>query len=693
MIVARARAVVAVVAVLAASACDSSTPPEPIVKAAPPTLDAVAGNGQTGLVGTTLPIPLRVVATTSTGDPMVNATVNFVVTSGDATVSPPSAPTDADGIAETDVTLGQTPGPITITASVQGTELTTTFVLASGTGSITGACSAGSAQTPAAGAVIPSVSGTGICLGGGSSGADYALIAFNSNPDSNLVSASFGVKGSNITTILADRMPVMDARMAGVSPLRAKLVPPSRDRQVQFDRRLREMAIRRLTSRMPGAQRAMSARSAARFDVIPRSVQIGQVLRLNANGNEVCENPINIGAKVVAISNSAIILADTANPTTDAFTTSDYTSFGTTFDDMVNPLDVDNFGQPTDIDKNGKVVILFTKEVNRLTSSNPDGSFVGGFFFERDLFPTTDNPALGLEGCAASNFGEIFYVLVPDPNGTQGPGGGPGVKHTKADVLNNTTGTLAHEYQHLINAGRRLYINKAVSFEAVWLNEGLSHIAEELLFYRASGLAPRQNLGFTEVGQHAALFNRYQADNVGRFEIFLGKPALTDPYGDNDELETRGATWSMLRYLADHRGTSDADVWKSLVNTTSSGQHNLAQVFGDDYMTLIRNWSTSTFTDDFAGVSDTRFLAPSWNMRSIMPHLCVDNNDPCNTLDRYPLATTSLTNNTSSTQVIVPGGTSYMRFSVPANAEASIDWSLGNLPVTPFVQFTVVRTR
>src|SRR5262249_25633994 len=148
-----------------------------------------------------------------------------------------------------------------------------------------------------------------------------------------------------------------------------------------------------------------------------------------------------------------------------------------------------NFGQPTDIDKNSKVLILFTKEVNKLTPRGSSG-FIGGFFFERDLFPTTDDPQHRLPGCAGGNFGEMVYVLVPPRAAVVS------YKRSKNDVLSNTPGTLAHEYQHLINAGRRLYINNADSFETVWLNEGLSHIAEELLYFRVSGNAPRQNLAF-----------------------------------------------------------------------------------------------------------------------------------------------------------------------------------------------------
>ena len=142
-------------------------------------------------------------------------------------------------------------------------------------------------------------------------------------------------------------------------------------------------------------------------------------------------------------------------------------------------------------------------------------------------------------------------------------------------------------------------------------------------------------------------------------------PSKTSVYGNNDSLETRGATWNLLRYLADHRGSSDGDTWSQLVNTSRTGQTNLAHVFGTSYMTQIRDWATSVFADDVAGVTDARFLAPSWNMRDIFPHLVNSSGTP---LGRYPLAVVPLSDATPANLSIYSGGAAYLRFSVPANA-------------------------
>ncbi len=695
MQVRRVRSAMFIFAVAAAAACSNNSS-EPVTTKPNHTIvmTSLSGNGQTGLVNTTLS-PLVVSIIQSDGTPITGTPVTFAVTAGAATLAPTSTTTDANGQAKTLVTLGATPGVVRVTATATALNLTTTFVVSAGTGTLSSACASGGGQIPAVGGVVTDINGTGICLSGGNAGAEYALVAFNSNPDSELVATSFTVKGTNVA-------PVTTADVAPSSSMLAPstLLLPSKsgisamhteanDIRSAFDQRLRLTAQRQLAPLIPDARAAYLrslARPSARAsgNMIPSSLQVGQTITLNANGDDPCTNPINVRARVAAISSTAIIVADTSNPT-GGFTDAEYASFATTFDTLVNPLDVNAFGQPSDIDKNGKVVILFTKEVNKMTPKGASG-FIGGFFFERDLFPTSDTQTL--QGCATSNQGEMFYLLVPDPNAVYNN------VRTKADVLGNTIGTLAHEYQHLINAGRRMYVNNSDQFETVWLNEGLSHIAEELLYYRATNRAPRQNLGAAQIGADPAAvqkFNEFQSDNFGRYQIFLGKPTKTDVYADNDSLETRGATWNMLRYLADHRGSADGDVWMQLVNTNKTGHQNLAAVFGASYMTSIRDWATSVFSDDLPGVTNGAYLEPSWNMRDIFPRIC--SNDACTaTLGRFPLSVIPLGTGAVSASV-VPGGAGYFRFSVPANAQASVDWSTGSLPVSPLVQFTVVRTK
>ena len=64
-----------------------------------------------------------------------------------------------------------------------------------------------------------------------------------------------------------------------------------------------------------------------------------------------------------------------------------------------------------------------------------------------------------------------------------------------------------------------MYVNTTPDdFEETWLNEGLSHIAEELLFYRESKLAPRSNLNLSALqagAQTVNAFNEDMASNAG----------------------------------------------------------------------------------------------------------------------------------------------------------------------------------
>jgi hypothetical protein len=636
----------------------------------------LSGNGQVGLVGQTLSSPLVVKVASSSGVAVHGATVTFAVTSGAGTVSPTSATTDSSGQAKTQVTLGSSPGTVVVTATVVGTQLTATFSVTAGSTSTSLACSTSSPQTPAAGTVLPAVSGTGICLGGGTTGAEYALVAFHGNPDSSRIQ-TFTVTGQGATAVSTPNLiPTLDAGvlLATEQPNRA---------QAAFDRQLRETARRDLTPLIPAA-RLRRQQGGAALATIPSNPAIGSLVTLNAQGIFSCTQAKPRVARVAAVSGTAIVVADTMNPA-NGFTDAEYAGFATMFDTLINPLDVANFGQPTDIDQNGKIIIFFTKEVNALTPKGSTGGVVGGFFFERDLFPLTDTQLL--PGCATSNFAEMFYMLVPDSTGIYS------IPETKSYVNRVTPGTLAHEYQHLINAGRRMYVNNANVFEDTWLNEGLSHIAEELLFYRVSGLTPRSNIGVAQLNSQALVnaFNQYQIDNTVRFEVFIGKPSQTSVYGGNDSLETRGATWNLLRYLTDHATGTETSTWQALVNSTTNGQANLARVFGPDYLSMIRNWAVSVFSDDVAGVTDARFLEQSWNMRGIFPNL-VDGQG--NRLGKYPLQVLPLSSASPVNASVVAGGTAYIRFSVPAGSQASIDWAApGGLPVSPLMTFNLVRSK
>jgi hypothetical protein len=378
---------------------------------------------------------------------------------------------------------------------------------------------------------------------------------------------------------------------------------------------------------------------------------------------------------VAAVSQRAIVVADTSNPR-NGFTDADYASIAATFDTLVYAVDTRNFGTPSDIDRNGRVVLYYTSAVNALTPKDADW-YVGGFFTPRDLFPA--RAAVPADACPASNEAEMFYLLVPDPGGMVN-----GHRYSKTFVASVTIATVAHEFEHLINSSRRLYVNAdAEDFETTWLDEGLAHVAEELVFFARSGLGPRRNLDATTLRSTppiATAFTEQAIDNFDRLSLFLKAPPRNSPYADDDSLATRGAAWAFLRYAADQQGGDEAQLWSALVNSRTSGIANLQAVFGADLATRFRDWATAMLMDDVPGAA-ARYQFPSWNLRSV--YASIDGTG------YYPLQTFALANGSSQTASIVAGGAAYMRFGVGAGRTASLTWEA--LP--PSVSLALVRLR
>ena len=75
-------------------------------------------------------------------------------------------------------------------------------------------------------------------------------------------------------------------------------------------------------------------------------------------------------------------------------TAADFTAIANEFDDLIFKTDTSWFGAPTDINKDGRITILYTPEVNKFT---PKGSpsYIGGFFWGGDLFTKADYTQAG----------------------------------------------------------------------------------------------------------------------------------------------------------------------------------------------------------------------------------------------------------------------------------------------------------
>lgn len=508
-------------------------------------------------------------------------------------------------------------------------------------------CQAGAAVSSLAVGELAAFNGANaseFCVQGTPAGAEFVAIPYYSDFTGGLLRISIATGG---TTVGASATRVTaPAFQANVSNRVAQLMPDD-----AFELSLRERSIKELTALIPAAKLAKAA-SGGRFNMQVSVPQIGDVLKLNTNSSSACSNAFVRAGRVVAISDRAIVVADTANPA-DGYTTADYQAFGAAFDTLVYPVDTSNFGSPTDIDNNQHVILFFTRAVNELTP--PQQSFyVGGFFFSRDLFPVTTTTSVS--GCATSNFAEMFYLLVPDPTGIVNQN-----VRTVDFVRSVTVGTLAHEFQHLINAGRHLYANTSNGlFEDSFLDEGLSHEAEELLFYRAAGLSPGQNIDYDQIQQSPQLkaaFDNYGVINFRRFREYLINPLTNSPYADNSNITTRGAIWSFLRYAADRRGGNQAQMWSDLVNAPANvhGIGNLTRVITQDLSGWVRDWATANYADDLVPGVQTIYTYPSWNMRSMVAAV---------NQGVWPMPAMALDSVAVTNVGVGDGGAAYLRFGV-----------------------------
>ena len=545
---------------------------------------------------------------------------------------------------------------------------------------------------------VVTVAGQYACLTGATgSTSEYTVVAYNSQTSGEgglfATISSFGA-GTAPTTVRAPASGPVLARApsGGVATTRTlddgfhhRLLAEAKELEPLFGA---ARATRR-ARRASGSTRTGGLAPSVSLSSIPAAVAAGDRLELNVS-EYACDQPVMRGFRVAHVSQRAIILADTLNPA-NGFTDADYQRFGQRFDELVYPLDVDNFGEPSDLDANTKVAVLFTRYVNELTPAN-SGSFVGGFFHPRDLFPKLE--ANGLQGCAGSNEGEMFYMLVPDPTGVVN-----GNKHTLGFVDTLTTGVLAHEFQHLINAGRRIYVNTtAEEFEETWLNEGLSHIAEELLYYRETGMQPRQRLTDELIRTSAAKYALWRANassNFSRLLEYIEDPAAASPIDAvNDELSTRGAAWSFLRYAVDRAFATDEGVWKRFSNSARTGLATVSEGLQTDPQPFLADFALANYIGDLGITDEPRFVHRSWNYRDIFSKTFGSRTGGVFTpLGYYPIKLTSLTDATPTSAFVRGGSASYHRLAVAAGKEALLTFGSGQGAPSSSLVFSVVRTK
>jgi hypothetical protein len=636
---------IAFLIVLPMSACREATGPGSRKTA----VTAIAGDSQFGTPNTTLDDPLSVlVRDADTGDAVEGITVQWRVSSGTATLTAATSITDSRGIASTTVRLGGTVGMTEISVSadratgtlpkfraftVRVPSIATILPLnvrAGDTMTITGTDfgdHVGGDFSPGLAVLIDGMSAPIIV---GSNELIRAIappcVANNSAATVIVRRGAVASDAASMTTLAGDTEPLRLARGAvrvfsDASNFGCLRLPPdpagasymvipqnaADTYSVEMPFELNALGVfpnilvaSRSASyasewelRLRARERALVASGSTGTVIPPASIRSSATHRIPVVGEQRSFNTLNaqngvvkITAEVRAVTARAILYQDVAAP--DIFSAADYEHFGELFDDPIYNTDTSVFGSVSDIDNNDRVIIVLTPQVNRLTPKG-SASFIAGYFYACDL--------LSRDRCSASNGGEIFYSMVPDPTGQFGN------VFSAAAILRNVPPVIAHEFMHMINFSRRGTIDE------LWLAEALAHTAEDIV---GQVFADRGD------AQTAADFMESNHSNARRYLTNVSGTSLIANESPGT-IELRGAGWLFLRYLRGLYGGTQ--LLNQLTGGTEYGVQNVVARVGKPWATLMSDFAVALYADDapeLDGVQlEPRYTFTDLDMRAV----------------------------------------------------------------------------
>jgi hypothetical protein len=371
---------------------------------------------------------------------------------------------------------------------------------------------------------------------------------------------------------------------------------------------------------------------------------VGQRDSFNVCRTNNCSSFNRVGATVRFVGRSGAIYTDDANPVTgESLTDADLVQLGTLFDDYLYPIDTTAFGRESDINGDQRVAILITAGVNALTTSCADGRIIG-YFYGADLIPSL----------AGSNRREVFYAFAPQAATTSCPA------VTRSTALRQLPPVLIHELQHMISFNQRVLV-RGGGQEDLWLNEGLSHFAEELGFRGVpDARCPNSASCFAQ-------FTTGDIDNAYRYLVNPEGTALVTPADNSGPLAYRGAAWLFVRWLADHFSSDTllgSQVTRGLVQSTRFGATNVSVVAGVDFPTLVGEWQLANYLENLPGFTQAgRLRYRTWNFRSLYQA-----NFPTLFAKPYPLTPDSTSGSYSRSGILRGGSGRHVRYKLAAGA-------------------------
>jgi hypothetical protein len=250
------------------------------------------------------------------------------------------------------------------------------------------------------------------------------------------------------------------------------------------------------------------------------------------------------------------------------FNDSDLATLALEFQTPIRPVVTETFGLESDLDENDRVIILFTPAVNRLSKGLSEG-YVGGFFYGLDL----------MEGVDGSNEGEIFYAMVPDPEGREG------TAISRSTALATIPAVLAHEFEHMVHFNQRMLLGNAENTEALWLSEALAQMAEDLVAAEYRRTHHHQKADQFRIGNWIRA--RRFLEETSQVSVLASLPPGT--------LAERGAGWLLLKQLTEREGQEG--LLAALAASTLSGTENLTTHVGLVWQDLMADWAGALYLD------------------------------------------------------------------------------------------------
>ena len=472
-------------------------------------------------------------------------------------------------------------------------------------------------------------------------GSQYLIAVVNTDPtytslEDFTLSTTFGaVSSSNVLSgPVKTTMPSIAVRPQIAGPRVA--LPGGLQREIALGQQAERnhMAVleqnRRIFARYgsPAAAWARARSQGGRTAQISASVTqtIGAVNKVYVNkGTGDCAAVDSIGARVVAVGQHVIVLADTdgtAWPQAYRPDSSFYQTFANQYDAITYPHLLNYIGNPLAYDANlsgvGKVAVTITPKVNNFGGLG-GGFFVAAFVISCDfypLMPTAPNTLF-------SNQTEMMYSMVPSASSIS-------VGGWEARL----GATAAHESKHIVSIADRILLGPGGTDES-WLEEGLAQISSEIwerhfnqatwkgnanflqtvaCEYSLGAAAPcdaANNLPFALMGGHLPdLFQYLQAESTSNAEGF-----------GLDVQSKYGAGWAFARWVIDHYAPPGAEgaFIQSLINTITTGLTTLSTKSGQSVPLLLTYWNVASavFQSPTYTAADVRMTIPSFNFADI----------------------------------------------------------------------------